>query len=279
MTATPIPRTLALTVYGELELSVIDEMPPGRLPIDTRIVYVNERERSYAFIRNQIQQGRQAYIICPLVEESEKQETKAAVEEYERLQAQVFRDFRLGLLHGRLKQDEKDEVMARFRDGDVQILVSTSVVEVGVDVPNASTVLIEGANRFGLSQLHQFRGRVGRGQHQSFCLLASEYGSADPNAKLANARLTAMEETQNGFVLAEKDLELRGPGEFLGTQQSGFGALQLAKLTDVPLIDLARREALLLLQTDPNFSLPQHAPLAERLTEFWRNIQGAGDVS
>ncbi len=175
MTATPIPRTLALTVYGELELSVIDEMPPGRLPIDTRILYINERERAYAFLRNQIQQGRQAYVICPLVEESEKIETKAAVDEYERLQTQIFSDLRLGLLHGRMKADEKDEVMARFRDGAVQILVSTSVVEVGVDVPNASTVLVEGANRFGLSQLHQFRGRVGRGAHQSFCLLASPY--------------------------------------------------------------------------------------------------------
>jgi ATP-dependent DNA helicase RecG len=279
MTATPIPRTLALTVYGELDLSIIDEMPPGRLPVDTRIVYVNERERAYAFLRQQIQQGRQAYIICPLVEESEKVEAKAAVDEYERLQSQVFPDLRLGLLHGRMKADEKDEVMTKFRDGEIQALVSTSVVEVGVDVPNASTVLIEGATRFGLSQLHQLRGRVGRGAHQSYCLLGSEYGANDKNAQTANARLIAMEQTQNGFVLAEKDLELRGPGEFLGTRQSGFGDLKLAKLTDLPLIDAARREAVALLEADSKLERPEHAPLAERLTEFWRNIQGAGDVS
>ena len=279
MTATPIPRTLALTVYGELELSIIDEMPPGRLPVDTRIVYVNERERAYAFLRQQIQQGRQAYVICPLVEESEKIEAKAAVDEYERLQSQVFPDLSLGLLHGRMKADEKDEVMTKFREGEVQVLVSTSVVEVGVDVPNASTVLIEGATRFGLSQLHQLRGRVGRGAHQSYCLLGSEYGANDQNAQTANARLIAMEQTQNGFVLAEKDLELRGPGEFLGTRQSGFGDLKLAKLTDLPLIDAARREAVALLEADSQLAKPEHVLLAERLTEFWRNIQGAGDVS
>jgi ATP-dependent DNA helicase RecG len=279
MTATPIPRTLALTVYGELDLSIIDEMPPGRLPIETRIMYINERERAYAFVQNQIQQGRQAYIICPLVEESDKVEAKAAVDEYERLQSQVFRQLRLGLLHGRMKPDEKEDVMTRFRDGEVQVLVSTSVVEVGVDVPNASVVLIEGANRFGLSQLHQFRGRVGRGGHQSYCLLASEFGVGDQAAQTANTRLLAMEQTQDGFVLAQKDLEIRGPGEFLGTRQSGFGALKLAKLTDLPLIDQARREAATLLEADPKLDQPQHAPLAERLTEFWRNIQGAGDVS
>ncbi len=279
MTATPIPRTLALTVYGELDLSIIDEMPPGRLPIETRIMYINERERAYAFVHNQIQQGRQAYIICPLVEESDKVEAKAAVEEYERLQSQVFQKLTLGLLHGRLKPDEKEEVMTRFRDGEVQVLVSTSVVEVGVDVPNASVVLIEGANRFGLSQLHQFRGRVGRGGHQSYCLLASEFGVGDQAAQTANTRLLAMEQTQDGFVLAQKDLEIRGPGEFLGTRQSGFGALKLAKLTDLPLIDQARREAATLLEADPKLDQPHHAPLAERLTEFWRNIQGAGDVS
>lgn len=279
MTATPIPRTLALTVYGELELSIIDEMPPGRLPIDTRIMYVNERERGYAFLRVQIQQGRQAFIICPLVEESDKVEAKAAVEEYERLQTQIFPDLRLGLLHGRLKPAEKEEAMTRFRDGEVQVLVSTSVVEVGVDVPNASTVLVEGANRFGLSQLHQFRGRVGRGAHQSYCLLASDFGEKDQSAQTANARLAAMEQTQDGFVLAEKDLELRGPGEFLGTQQSGFGDLKLAKLTDLALIDQARREAVALLATDATLTQPDHTRLAERLSDFWRNIQGAGDVS
>lgn len=277
MTATPIPRTLALTLYGDLDLSILDEMPPGRLPIDTRIVFVDERERAYRFLRSQAQQGRQAYVICPLVEESEKVEARAAVEEYERLKTQVFPDLRLGLLHGRMKADEKEGVMAAFRDGETQVLVSTSVVEVGVDVPNAGVVLVEGANRFGLSQLHQFRGRVGRGAHQSYCLLASDLGS---NARdEGNERLRAMEQTQDGFVLAEKDLELRGPGEFLGTRQSGFGDLRLAKLTDLPLIDLARREAAALLAADPKLERPEHAAVAERLAEFWRNMEGAGDVS
>jgi ATP-dependent DNA helicase RecG len=182
-------------------------------------------------------------------------------------------------LHGRLKADEKESVMARFRAGEVQGLVSTSVVEVGVDVPNASVALIEGANRFGLSQLHQFRGRVGRGEHPSYCLLVSDYGERDQNAQLANARLTAMEQTQDGFALAEKDLELRGPGEFLGTQQSGFGYLKMAKLTDLPLIDTARREAAAVLATDPKLEHAEHAQLAERVADFWRRIQGAGDVS
>jgi len=277
MTATPIPRTLALTLYGDLDLSIIDEMPPGRLPIDTRILYVDERERAYAFLRKQVQDGRQAYVICPLVEESEKVEAKAAVDEYERLQTQIFPDLRLGLLHGRMKADEKEAAMAAFRNGETQVLVSTSVVEVGVDVPNASTVLVEGANRFGLSQLHQFRGRVGRGAHQSYCLLASDLGS---NAKdESNARLRAMEQSQDGFALAEKDLELRGPGEFLGTRQSGFGDLRLAKLTDLPLIYLARREAASLLAADPKLERPGHAAIAERLAEFWREMEGAGDVS
>jgi len=277
MTATPIPRTLALTVYGDLDLSVIDEMPPGRRPIDTRIVYVNERERAYAFLRSQIQKGRQAFIICPLVEESDKIEAKAAVEEHARLQKQVFPDLRLGLLHGRMKPDEKDDVMQAFRDGETQILVSTSVVEVGVDVPNATVMLVEGANRFGLAQLHQFRGRVGRGEQQSYCLLASDLGAGAKNE--GDARLKAMEQTQDGFVLAEKDLEIRGPGEFLGIRQAGFGELKMAKLTDLALINLARREAETLFADDPDLTRPEHTLLAEKLSAFWQAIEGAGDVS
>jgi ATP-dependent DNA helicase RecG len=274
MTATPIPRTLALTVYGDLDVSILDEMPPGRLPIDTRVIYINERERAYAFIRKQILEGRQAFIICPLVEESDRIEAKAAVDEHARLQKHVFPDLKLGLLHGRMKADEKDQVMESFRNGETQIVVSTSVVEVGVDIPNASVVLIEGANRFGLAQLHQFRGRVGRGAHQSFCLLISE---ADP--KTPDVRLKAMEETQDGFVLAEKDLEIRGPGEFLGTRQSGFGELRMAKVTDVPLIALARRESDAVFAEDPNLQKPEHKLMSERLAEFWKNFEGAGDVS
>jgi ATP-dependent DNA helicase RecG len=279
MTATPIPRTLALTVYGDLDLSIIDEMPPGRLPIDTRVVYINERERAYAFLRSQIQQGRQAFIICPLVEESDKIEAKAAVDEHARLQKQVFPDLRLGLLHGRMKADEKDAAMAGFRDGETHILVSTSVVEVGVDVPNATVMLVEGANRFGLAQLHQFRGRVGRGGHQSYCLLASDLGPGTKGEGDGDARLKAMEQTQDGFVLAEKDLELRGPGEFLGTRQAGFGGLRLAKLTDLPLINVARREAETLFNADPNLERPEHALLAGKLAAFWQGLEGAGDVS
>jgi len=272
MTATPIPRTLALTVYGDLDLSVLDEMPPGRQPITTHILHSNERERGFAFIRSQIQKGRQAFIIFPLVEESEKIEAKAAVDEHARLQKEVFPEFKLGLLHGRMKADEKDEGMARFRAGEHHILVSTSVVEVGVDVPNATVILIEGANRFGLAQLHQFRGRVGRGEHPSTCLLVSD--AFNPRA---DERLIAMEQSQDGFVLAEKDLDLRGPGDFLGTRQAGFAGLRMAKLSDMKTIEKARREAQLLFERDPELKAPEHQAIAENLARFW--TPGAGDVS
>jgi ATP-dependent DNA helicase RecG len=274
MTATPIPRSLALTIYGDLDLSVLDEMPPGRQPIETHLLRANEHERGYAFIRSQLQKGRQAFIIFPLIEESEKIEAKAAVDEHARLQKEVFPDLKLGLLHGRLRPDEKDEVMSRFRAGEYHALVSTSVVEVGVDVPNAAVILIEGANRFGLAQLHQFRGRVGRGEHKSYCLLASD----DPTSmQHPDERLLAMEQTQDGFVLAEKDLNLRGPGDFLGTRQSGFAGLMMAKLGDLPTIEKARREARRLFEADPDLLRPEHRALAEKLTLFW--TPGAGDVS
>jgi len=272
MTATPIPRSLALTVYGDLDLSVLDELPPGRRPIQTNVIHAKERERGFAFIRSQLHAGRQAFIIFPLVEESEKSEAKAAVAEHKRLQDQVFRDFKLGLLHGRLKPDEKEAVMTRFRQGDYQVLVSTSVVEVGVDVPNASVMLVEGANRFGLAQLHQFRGRVGRGAHDSYCLLVSDA----PNPR-TDERLLALEQSQDGFFLAEKDLQLRGPGDFLGTRQSGFADLQLAKLSDVKTIEKVRREAQAVFATDPELKAPEHQFIAERLAKFWQI--GAGDVS
>ncbi len=270
-TATPIPRSLALTVFGDLDLSVLDEMPPGRQPIETHLLHATERERGFSYIRAQVQKGHQAFIIFPLVEESEKIEAKAAVEEHERLQKEVFPDLKLGLLHGRLKADEKDEVMQAFRAGEYHILVSTSVVEVGVDVPNATVMLVEGANRFGLATLHQFRGRVGRGEHASLCLLVSD----SPNPRL-DERLLAMEQSQDGFYLAEKDLEIRGPGDFLGTRQSGF-ALRSAKLSDVRTIEKARREAHQLFEKDPDLKAPEHQPLAENLAKFW--APGAGDVS
>lgn len=271
MSATPIPRTLALTVYGDLDLSIIDEMPPGRQPIQTRWFAPAERERAYVFLRSQVRQGRQAYIICPLVEGSDKIEARSAVEEYKRLRESVFPDLRLGLLHGRLKSAEKEKVMRRFADHEIDILVSTSVVEVGIDVPNATVMLIEGANRFGLSQLHQFRGRVGRGEHPSYCILI-----ADAVSDLAEERLRAIEETHDGFKLAEKDLEMRGPGDFFGTRQSGLPRLKLASLGDTPLLELARREAQALFAADPTLSHPDHRLLARKVSEFWR---GEGDLS
>jgi ATP-dependent DNA helicase RecG len=271
MTATPIPRSLALTVYGDLDISVIDELPPGRQTIKTRKVLPRERKRAYQFVRSQIEQGRQAFIICPLVEASDKIEAKAATEEYERLQKEVFPDLRLGLMHGRLKNDEKEAVMAQFRAGELDILVSTSVVEVGIDVPNATVMVIEGADRFGLAQLHQFRGRVGRGEHQSYCLLL-----ADSPSRNAQARLDIVEHTQDGFRLAEEDLKLRGPGEFFGTRQSGLPDLKAAKLSDVAVLEGARTEALEIFRCDPDLSSPENALLLERADDFWR---GEGDLS
>ena len=271
MSATPIPRTLALTAYGDLDLSTIDEMPPGRQPIQTKWFMPAERERAYRFLHAQIDKGRQAFIICPLVQESDKIEAKAAVQEHQRLQKSIFPDLRLGLLHGRLKGEEKEAVMRRFSEGELDILVSTSVVEVGIDVPNATVMMIEGADRFGLSQLHQFRGRVGRGEHQSFCILM-----ADTVTDVGEERLRAIEETQDGFKLAQKDLELRGPGDFFGTRQSGLPELKLASLGDTPLLELARREAQTLFAQDPKLAQPGHRLLASKVEAFW---SGQGDLS
>lgn len=265
MSATPIPRTLALTLYGDLDISIIDEMPPGRQPVLTRWLKPTERERAYAFIRRQVEQGRQAFIIYPLVEGTEGNEEKAAVNAFQRLQKEIFPRLRLGLLHGRLKGEEKDEVMRSFAKGALDILVSTSVVEVGIDVPNASVIMIESAERFGLAQLHQFRGRVGRGPHKSYCILISE--GATPEAV---ERLRAMETIQDGFKLAEKDLELRGPGDFFGTRQSGLPPLRLARLSDTKTLELARKVARKLYEDDPELSRPEHASLAERVQLFWQ---------
>jgi len=271
MTATPIPRSLALTIYGDLDLSVLDEIPPGRKPVETYVLYPTELERAYTLIRSQIEKGRQAFIIYPLIEESEVLDVKAAVDEYERLQREIFPEHRLALLHGRMKPEEKDEVMARFRDGETQILVSTSVVEVGVDVPNATVMLIEGADRFGLAQLHQFRGRVGRGAEKSYCILIPSKSDA-----VENERLKAMAETNDGFVLAEKDLAQRGPGEFLGKRQSGYTGLRFANLSDVPLIEKARFFAQKVYTKDPQLSLPEHSGLRDEMQRYWGK---QGDVS
>jgi len=264
MTATPIPRTLALTLYGDLDLSTIDEMPPGRQKVETRWLFPTERERAYGFIRAQVEKGHQAFVICPLVEESVKIEAKAAVEEYERLQREILPSLKLGLLHGRMKSDDKDAVMGAFARGELHVLVSTSVVEVGIDVPNATVMLVEGANRFGLSQLHQFRGRVGRGQHASYCLLL-----ADSTTATSDERLKAIESTSDGFALAEKDLELRGPGEFFGTRQSGLPDVRVAKLADTKLLEVARKQSHKLFEVDPPLSSPEHRLLAQRVERFW----------
>jgi ATP-dependent DNA helicase RecG len=287
MTATPIPRSLALTVYGDLDISVMDEMPPGRQPVATHVLSPIERERAYSLVQSQVEQGHQAFIIYPLVEENERKSEeassappeiagKAAVDEYRRLKDNVFHEYNLGLLHGRLRPDEKDEVMAGFRDGKYDVLVATSVVEVGVDVPNATVMLIEGANRFGLAQLHQFRGRVGRGGDKAYCLLIPESEDA-----LENERLAAMAETTDGFILAEKDLEQRGPGEFLGTRQSGFTELRLATLTNLQLIEKARRLARSLFDQDPYLEEPEHHLLSATLERFWGEMpqNGTGEVS
>jgi ATP-dependent DNA helicase RecG len=271
MSATPIPRTLALTVYGDLDLSILDEMPPGRTPITTKWLEPKERERAYSFIRKQINEGRQAFVICPLIQESETIDAKAAVEEYERLQTQVYPDLRVGLIHGKLRPVDKDAVMNAFRDGQVDILVATSVVEVGIDVPNATVMLIEGADRFGLAQLHQFRGRVGRGAHQSYCMLL-----ADKSGSTSDERLKVIEGTQDGFKLAEADLVLRGPGEFFGTRQSGLPDLKVAQLTDVKLLERARKFAAELFERDPDLVQPENQLLKKGMQEFWHS---EGDLS
>jgi len=271
MSATPIPRTLALTIYGDLDISVLDEMPPGRQVVKTRWLLPRERERAYAFVRSQVEKGHQAFVICPLIEESDKLDTAAAVEEYERLSKEIFPDLRVGLLHGRMKGEEKDAVMQAFQRGELDILVSTSVVEVGIDVPNATVMLVEGADRFGLAQLHQFRGRVGRGEHQSYCILL-----ADSPTAASEERLRAIETIHDGFALAEKDLELRGPGEFFGVRQSGMPELKMARLSDTRTLEQAREEAKRLYQDDPDLTRPEHRLLAEKVAQFWR---GEGDLS
>ena len=272
MTATPIPRTLALTLYGDLDISTIDELPPGRKEIVTRWLKPRERERAYAFVRARVEETQQAFIICPLVEESEKIEAKAAVDEHQRLQKEVFPDLRLGLLHGRMTAEEKEVVMRDFYRGDLDILVCTPVVEVGIDVPNATVMLIEGADRFGLAQLHQFRGRVGRGEQQSYCLLLAESPTES-----GEQRLEIITSTQDGFKLADEDLAMRGPGEFFGTRQSGLPDLKVARLSDLRVLEEARSVAQEIWEEDPALDMPKNRLLATRVEEFWR--RGKGDLS
>ncbi len=267
MTATPIPRTLALSLYGDLDVSVLDELPAGRQPIITRWRAGSRRQEAYDLVAREVAEGRQAYIICPLVEESEALEAKSAIAEYERLRTQVFPDLRLGLVHGQLRPAEKDRVMRAFRDGELDVLVATAVVEVGVDVPNATAMIIEDADRFGLSQLHQFRGRVGRGAQQSYCYLLSQEASA-----AARERLSVLEATTDGFALAEADLRMRGAGDFFGARQSGLPDLKVANLADTPLLVEARQQAEWLWERDPYLRELEHAPLRERVYLFWHTF-------
>jgi ATP-dependent DNA helicase RecG len=264
MTATPIPRTLALTLYGDLDLSTIDELPPGRQEIKTRWLKPTQRASAYNFIQRQVAAKRQAFIICPLIEESEVVQARAAIAEFEHLSQQIFPQLKLGLLHGRMSAAEKDEVMEQFRSTKLDILVSTPVVEVGIDIPNATAMLVESADRFGLSQLHQFRGRVGRGQEQSYCLLLAENPS-----QIGQERLDIIERVQNGFQLADEDLKMRGPGEFFGTRQSGLPDLRMAKISDVALLEMARGEAERLFTQDPDLKNPDHQLLAKELSRVW----------
>jgi ATP-dependent DNA helicase RecG len=266
MTATPIPRTLALTLHGDLDVSEIDELPPGRKPVETTLIGAGQKKDLKALIREQIVLGRQVYIVFPLIEESETLSARAATVEYERLRTTVFPEISIGLMHGKLKPQEKDEVMEAFRAGEYKILVSTTVIEVGVDVPNATVMVIENADRFGLAQLHQLRGRVGRGAEKSYCYLV-----ADVRSELTRQRLGIMTETNDGFVIAEKDLELRGPGEFLGVRQSGLPEMMLADIVqDARVLETARKVAIEMVREDPEL---KNYPRLKEILEFDRGIE------
>lgn len=274
MSATPIPRTLSMTLYGDLDVSVIDELPKDRIPIRTQVVFESNLPHTYQFIKEQVREGRQVYVVYPLVEKSDKLELKSAVEHHEKLQTEVFPDLRVGLLHGQMLWYEKEDAMQAFLNKEYDILVATTVIEVGVDVPNATVMLIEDAERFGLSQLHQLRGRVGRGAHRSYCFLATkdhyryQMGKkTDPleGAKAA-VRLKTLEETTDGFKIAEVDLKLRGPGDLMGTRQSGVPEFSFADLVeDGDIVRQARQEAFGLINGDPHLRKPEHAALRERL--------------
>lgn len=269
MTATPIPRTMALTVYGDLDISIIDELPPGRRPIRTHWKGTDERAKVYQAARKLVQEGRQVYVVCPLIEESEKLQVRAATDLYGHLAKEVFPDLRVGLLHGQMKAADKDDVMGKFRAGELDILVATTVIEVGVDVPNATVMIIEDAERFGLAQLHQLRGRVGRADHQCYCILIAEC-----NTEEARQRLTVMSQTSDGFLIAEEDLKLRGPGEFYGTRQSGMPALKIADIfRDVPVLEESRKAAFTLIDADPELKDPEHLMLRRTLKEKFEDLQ------
>ena len=279
LTATPIPRTLAMTVYGDLDVSVIDALPPGRKPIRTRVFEESERRRAYQFVQDEVRAGRQVYIIYPLVEESEKVDLRAAIEGAARLQQSIFKAVRVGLLHGRMKGEEKERTMAAFKAGEIQVLVSTTVIEVGVDVPNATVMVIEHAERFGLAQLHQLRGRVGRGSQQSYCLLLAAVAAGEAGSA-ARRRLDVLVASNDGFVIAEEDLRLRGPGEFFGARQSGVPEFRVANLIrDHALLEQARQEALAMVREDPRLLASDHQAARDAMRRRWQAKLVLGSVS
>jgi ATP-dependent DNA helicase RecG len=268
MTATPIPRTLAMTLYGDLDVSVIDQLPPGRKPIVTKHATADRVEQVYSFLKKQIDEGRQAYVVYPVIEESETQAMKAAEQMYEHLSREVFPEIAVGLLHGRLGANEKEAVMQRFKRGELKILVSTTVIEVGVDVPNATVMLIEQAERFGLAQLHQLRGRVGRGAAQSYCMLVTEKMN-----DAARQRIRTLVESNDGFYISEMDLKLRGPGEFFGTKQAGLPSLRVANiLRDTEILEIARREAVDFVARPP--SAEELDKAAAYIRDHWQRRYG-----
>jgi len=268
MTATPIPRTLAMTLYGDLDLSVIDELPPARLPVRTSVLSTARRERAYDIVQREMAKGHQAYIVYPLIEESESLDLGAAVEMARHLQHDVFPAWRVGLLHGRLPAEEREAIMQAFKQGALDMLVCTTVIEVGVDVPNATVMVIENAERFGLAQLHQLRGRVGRGSAQAYCVLVA--GQA--LSREGRQRLRVMQESTDGFYVAEQDLQLRGPGELLGTKQSGLPEIQVGNLLHHGIwLEQARGAAFALLEADPDLTQPAHQALLAAMRVRWRD--------
>lgn len=267
MTATPIPRTLALILYGDLDISIIDELPPGRKEIETYTVDAQYKSRVYKFIEKQVEEGRQAYIVCPLIEESETLTLESATELYNELNEKVFKNYKVGLLHGKMNTKEKDLIMEKFKNNEINILVSTTVIEVGVNVPNANIMLIVNAERFGLAQLHQLRGRVGRGKYQSYCILVNE-----GRTKLSRERMRIMQESTDGFKISEKDLELRGPGEFFGTRQHGIPELKVANLfTDMKILKTAQKDALNLIEKDPKLRKDKNLPIRKQIDIMFKS--------